>query len=160
MSDHSDDYWMAQALLLARTAADNNEVPVGAIVVRDNQVIGSGFNQPINLCDPTAHAEILALRDAASNTGNYRLTGASLYVTLEPCTMCAGAIIHSRIKRVIFGAKEPKAGAIISQSQQFDTTYNNHKVEYQGGVCRDECSQLISNFFSRRRREKLAAKGN
>lgn len=150
----SDEYWMRQALVLAQQAADNNEVPVGAVVVKDNEIIGRGCNQPISSCDPTAHAEIQALRDAANNINNYRLNDATLYVTLEPCGMCAGAMIHSRIERVVYGALEPKAGVVVSQAQQFDQPYLNHKVAYTGGICANDCSQIISHFFARRRKEK------
>ncbi|MFT6222108.1 MAG: tRNA(adenine34) deaminase [Candidatus Endobugula sp.] len=160
MIEKNDCYWMQKALLLAQQAADINEIPVGAVVVKDNEIIGAGFNQPISLCDPTAHAEIQALRNAANHIGNYRLNGAVLYVTLEPCGMCAGAIVHSRIARLVYGATEPKAGVIVSQTQLLDKTYLNHKVLYQGGVCANECSAIISNFFSRRRAEKTAISNN
>ena len=158
MTEKDDHYWMQKALLLAQQAADANEIPVGAVVVKDNEMIGSGFNQPISLCDPTAHAEIQALRNAANHIGNYRLNGAVLYVTLEPCGMCAGAIVHSRITRLVYGATEPKAGVIVSKSQQLDKDYLNHKVLYQGGVCADACSAVISAFFARRRAEKVKEK--
>ena len=158
MIEKDDQYWMQQALLFAQQAADIDEIPVGAIVVKDNKIIGSGFNQPISLCDPTAHAEIQALRHAAKHIGNYRLNGAVLYVTLEPCGMCAGAIVHSRIARLVYGATEPKAGVIVSQTQQLDKDYLNHKVLYQGGVCADACSAIISAFFTRRRAEKVKGK--
>jgi tRNA(adenine34) deaminase len=146
-----DNYWMKQALVLAKDAALKGEVPVGAIVVLDNILIGKGFNQPISTCDPTAHAEIVALRDAAKETNNYRITDACLYVTLEPCTMCAGAMIHSRIKRLVYGADEPKAGVINSQSNLLDAPYFNHKIEVIAGVCGNECSEIISTFFAKRR---------
>jgi tRNA(adenine34) deaminase len=158
LTEKDDRYWMQKALLLAQQAADINEVPVGAIVVKDNEIIGMGFNQLISLCDPTAHAEIQALRNAASHIGNYRLNGAVLYVTLEPCGMCAGAIVHSRIARLVYGAAEPKAGVIVSQAHQLDAAYLNHKVLYQGGVCADDCSKIISHFFARRRAEKIKMK--
>lgn len=158
MTDYSDEHWMRQAILLAEKAAENDEVPVGAIVVQDNQVIGQGFNQPIGLHDPTAHAEVQALRNAAQNVANYRLVNAALYVTLEPCAMCAGAIVHSRISRLVFGATEPKAGAVVSQTQQLDGAHLNHRVVYQGGVCAEECSQIVSHFFARRRMEKSIKK--
>lgn len=158
MTEKDDCYWMQQALLLAQQAADMDEIPVGAVVVKDNEIIGRGFNQPISLCDPTAHAEIQALRHAANHIGNYRLNGATLYVTLEPCGMCAGAIVHSRITRLVYGATEPKAGVIVSQTQQLDKVYLNHKVLYQGGVCAEECSEVISAFFSRRREAKKKSK--
>lgn len=158
MVEENDVYWMEQALLLAEQAAEKKEVPVGAIVVRDNEIIGRGFNQPIGLCDPSAHAEIQALRDAAKNVANYRLNGASLYVTLEPCGMCAGAIVHSRIARLVYGATEPKAGVIESQSRYLDNAYVNHQVAYIGGVCADDCASIISQFFARRRADKIQEK--
>jgi tRNA(adenine34) deaminase len=148
-----DNYWMSQALEQAKKAALKGEVPVGAIVVLNNEIIGKGFNQPISTCDPTAHAEIMALRDAAKKTNNYRIIEASLYVTLEPCTMCAGAMIHSRIKRLIYGASEPKAGVVNSQTNLLDAPYLNHKVEVVAGVCSDECSEIISTFFGKRREQ-------
>ena len=148
-----DDYWMKQALVLANEAAVTGEVPVGAIVVLDNKVIGKGYNQPISTCDPTAHAEIVALRDAAKATNNYRIMDACLYVTLEPCTMCAGAMIHSRIKRLVYGADEPKAGIINSQGKLLDAPYFNHKIEVVAGICGIECSEVISRFFAARRRQ-------
>ncbi len=153
-----DQYWMKQALELAAQAAELNEVPVGAIVVLDDQVIGRGFNSPISGCDPSAHAEIQALRDAASRLENYRLVDATLYVTIEPCSMCAGAIVHSRIKRLVYGALEPKAGVVTSQIPFFEQPWLNHRVEVQGGVLADECSSIISDFFARRRVEKRQAK--
>jgi tRNA(adenine34) deaminase len=156
--EKDDSYWMRQALLLANEAERHDEVPVGAIVVLDNQIIGRGYNQPITSHDPTAHAEIVALRDAAKNIENYRLVNATLYVTLEPCTMCAGAIIHSRVKRLVFGASELKAGAIESCGQIFEAPYVNHKVEWLGGVCKQECSEKLSAFFSKRREIKRAEK--
>jgi tRNA(adenine34) deaminase len=148
-----DDYWMRQAITLAKEAARNGEVPVGAIVVLDNKVIGEGFNQPISSCDPTAHAEIIALRDAAKKTNNYRLIDACLYVTLEPCTMCAGAMIHSRIKRLIYGASEPKAGVVNAQVNLLEAPYLNHKIEIVAGICSEECSAIMSAFFSKRRQQ-------
>ncbi|MFT5420936.1 MAG: tRNA(adenine34) deaminase [Candidatus Endobugula sp.] len=154
MADFDDDYWMSQALQLAQKAAHNNEVPVGAVVVKDNKMIGQGFNQSIGLHDPTAHAEIQAIRDAAKNSTNYRLSGATLYVTIEPCAMCAGAVVHSRLSRLVYGATEPKAGAIISQTKQLDGIHLNHQVAYQGGVCENECSAIVREFFARRRSEK------
>lgn len=144
---------MARALTLARQAEALGEVPVGAVVVLDNKEIGAGFNAPISGCDPTAHAEIRALRDAASRLGNYRLAGATLYVTLEPCTMCVGAIVHGRISRLVFGAAEPKAGAVESARRTLDEPHLNWKVVVAGGVMAAECGQVISAFFSRRRKE-------
>ena len=143
--------WMLAALLLARQAAQHGEVPVGAVVVRDNQVVGRGFNQPIGRHDPTAHAEIMALRDAAQTLGNYRLPGCTLVVTVEPCTMCAGALVHARIERLIFGAKEPKAGAVCSSSRVLDNLGLNHKVTVIEGVLEKECKALMVGFFQGRR---------
>jgi len=153
-----DQYWMRQALELAAQAGERNEVPVGAIVVIDDQVIGRGFNRPISGCDPSAHAEIEAIRDAANRLDNYRLVDATLYVTIEPCSMCAGAIVHSRIKRLVYGALEPKAGVATSQTPFFDQPWLNHQVDVEGGVLADECSAMISGFFARRRDEKRQAK--
>lgn len=158
MNSENDIRWMEHALTLAERAADAGEVPVGAVIVLDDQVIGEGWNQPISGHDPTAHAEIMALRDAAERVQNYRLVGATLYVTIEPCTMCAGAIVHSRIGRVVFGATEPKAGAVISNGQLFEQSWLNHWPEYTGGVMADQCSACISAFFKQRRAEKKALK--
>lgn len=151
--EHSDEYWMARALELAAQGASIDEVPVGAVVVRDGKVLGAGFNTPITGCDPTAHAEINALRDASAKVENYRLSGATLYVTLEPCTMCVGAIVHARISRLVYGACEPKAGAVESARRTLDEPNLNWQVATQGGILQDECSQIISDFFSRRRAE-------
>lgn len=152
-SDIDDEYWMARALTLAARGASLGEVPVGAVVVRDGEELGSGFNAPISGCDPTAHAEICALRDAATRVENYRLTGATLYVTLEPCTMCVGAIVHSRISRLVYGTREPKAGAIESARRTLEEPNLNWQVESVGGILQEECSHIISSFFSRRRAE-------
>ena len=143
--------WMLAALVLAKQAAQQDEVPVGAVVVRDNQIVGQGFNQSISREDPTAHAEVMALRDAAKNLGNYRLPECTLVVTVEPCTMCAGALVHARIKQLIFGAKEPRAGAICSSARVLDNSGLNHKVTVVGGVLERECKALISGFFHERR---------
>ena len=143
--------WMLAALLLARQAAQHDEVPVGAIVVRDNQIVGRGFNQPIGRHDPTAHAEIMALRDAAQTLGNYRLPGCTLVVTIEPCTMCAGALVHARIEQLIFGAKEPNAGAVCSSARVLDNLGLNHKLTVVDGVLEKECKALMSVFFQGRR---------
>ncbi|MFT6164945.1 MAG: tRNA(adenine34) deaminase [Zhongshania aliphaticivorans] len=158
MPEFSDEYWMRHALELAQQADQTNEVPVGAIVVKGNAVIAEGFNQPISSADPTAHAEIVALRGAAQTLNNYRLPDTTLYVTVEPCAMCAGAIIHSRIKRVVYGAAEPKAGAVCSHLQLFDQAQMNHRVEWQGGVLADEATAVLQAFFARRRDEKRALK--
>ena len=150
----SDEDWMRKALVLADQAEAVGEVPVGAIVVLDNEVIGKGFNCPVSSCDPTAHAEIVALRDAAKNVNNYRLINAVLYVTLEPCTMCVGAIIHSRIRRLVYGANEPKAGAIESNAKLLAASYINHRVDCIGGVCALESAHKISQFFVKRRQQQ------
>jgi tRNA(adenine34) deaminase len=146
-----DREWMAKALLLAEQAGAAGEVPVGAVLVKDGVAIGEGWNQPISTCDPTAHAEVIALRDAASRLENYRLPETTLYVTIEPCTMCVGAMLHARVGRVIYGAKEPRAGAVESQLQLADMTHYNHKMDVVGGVLAEECSQLISDFFRKKR---------
>ena len=143
--------WMRVALGLAEEAARHDEVPVGAVVVRENQIVGRGFNQPIGRHDPTAHAEIMALRDAAQTLGNYRLPGCTLVVTVEPCTMCAGALVHARIEQLIFGAREPRAGAVCSSSRVLDNPGLNHKVTVIEGVLEKECKALMSAFFQERR---------
>ena len=142
---------MRQAVIEARKALGHDEVPVGAIVVLDGGVIGRGCNQPIYGVDPTAHAEIVALRAAARTVGNYRLTGAAIYATVEPCLMCAGAIVHARIGRLVYGAPEAKAGAVRSAMQVLDDPSLNHYVEVVGGVLERECRELIKAFFARRR---------
>jgi len=152
LTDH--ERWMKYALKLAKKAWALGEVPVGAVIVRDGKVIGEGWNHPISSNDPTAHAEVSALRDAASKEQNYRLPGSVLYVTIEPCTMCVGAIIHGRIDRVVYGASEPKAGAVTSQNCLFEHPSMNTSVEHIGGVYEGECSQLISDFFAERRAQK------
>lgn len=150
---YSDEYWMQQALILARKAEQSGEIPVGAIVVYDNQIIGEGWNQSITLNDPTAHAEVMAIRQAASTLNNYRLINTTLYITLEPCAMCAGAIIHSRIKRVVFGATDYKTGAAGSFINVLAYPGINHLPLIESGICADEASQLLSQFFKRRRAE-------
>lgn len=147
---------MSQALNLARLAAEHGEVPVGAIVVRAGEVIGRGFNRPIGQCDASAHAEINALRDAGQNQGNYRLPEATLFVTIEPCTMCVGAIVHARVGRLVYGAPEPKAGAVISRAQLLQADYWNHRVAVTGGVLAEEAGALMQEFFSARRRASKA----
>jgi len=148
----SDEAYMQQALVLAERAAEYGEVPVGAIVVSaEGEVIGRGYNQPLGTHDPTAHAEIRALRDAASNIGNYRLSGCRLYVTIEPCSMCAGALVHARIAELIFGAKESRAGVVCSQQQLLDADWLNHRCQWRGGVLDDECAQRMKDFFAARR---------
>ena len=147
---HPDEHWMQRALDLAKLAEANGEVPVGAVLVKDNVVIGEGYNQVITLKDPTAHAEILAIREASTVLDNYRLPETTLYVTLEPCSMCAGAIVHARVKHLVFGAPEPKAGAIVSQGQFLEKAYLNHQTTRQGGVLQQECSQLVRDFFQKK----------
>ena len=159
MSDgapHDDAYWMQQALDLAREAWNAGEVPVGAVVVADGKIVGRGYNQPISSHDPTAHAEVMALRDAAGQLANYRLPGATLYVTMEPCVMCAGAILHARVARVVYGAKEYKTGAHGSIMDVFAEPRLNHHCEIVGGVLADECAAMISGFFEARRQQKKA----
>ena len=151
MASPEDDLcWLQRALALARQANACNEVPVGAVVVYQNEVVGEGHNQPITLQDPTAHAEILALRQAAKNIGNYRLTGCTLYVTLEPCIMCIGSLIHARVQRLVFGAHDPKTGAVTSRVCLSDLSHN-HNIDWQGGLLAEECSTLLQEFFRARR---------
>lgn len=147
-----DRYWMEQAVSLAWQAERAGEVPVGAILLHQNQIIGRGHNAPILRQDPTAHAEILALRDAAQGVGNYRLPDTTLYVTLEPCCMCAGAIIHARVARVVFGAADPRSGAAGSVFDLLPSDHRfNHRTDCTGGVLRDQCASLLQDFFRRRR---------
>ena len=147
--------FMQAALALAANAADNGEVPVGALVVRDGEIIGRGQNSMIARNDPTAHAEILALRDAARRIGNYRLVDCELYVTLEPCAMCAGAMMHARIARVIFGASDPKTGACGSVVDLFAEQRLNHHAKVTGGILADTCAQQLKDFFALRRKNSL-----
>lgn len=147
----TDEGLMREALELARQAAAAGEVPVGAVVVRDGAVIGRGYNQPVSSSDPSAHAEIVALRDAAARGGNYRLTGCELFVTLEPCAMCAGAIMHARISRVIYGAADPKTGACGSVVDLFADTRLNHHTMVVGGMLDAECGASLRAFFLERR---------
>lgn len=152
------EQFMNEALIEAEKAAALNEVPVGAVVVCDGQIIGRGYNSPITDHDPCGHAEVKALRDAAQHVQNYRLVNCDLYVTIEPCTMCAGAIVHGRIQRLIYGATEPKAGVIASQKQILKEPYFNHDVEVISGVLAESCTDVIQAFFKRRRDEKKAQK--
>jgi len=146
-----DAEWMRHALILAARAEAEGEVPVGALVVRDEQVLGEGWNQPVALRDPTAHAEILALRTAAQKIGDYRLGGATIYVTLEPCPMCAAAIAHARIARLVFGAWDPRQGAAGSAFNLVTADAMNHHVDAFGGVLSDECGAMLRKFFAARR---------
>lgn len=145
---------MQHALKLAERAESEGEVPVGAVVVHNNEIIGEGWNRPITDNDPTAHAEVMALRSAAKKLNNYRLLDTTLYVTLEPCIMCSGAIIHARIKRVIYGAKDLKAGAVDSAFTILGTDCLNHQVDVNGGVLAAECGQILTEFFRKKRKEK------
>ena len=154
----SDEYWMGKALEQAKKASAIGEVPVGAVLVQNDTIIGVGYNNPILLNDPTAHAEMIALRQAGQHTSNYRLPNSTLYATLEPCSMCAGAIVHARIERVVYAATEPKSGVGHSQQCFFEHDFLNHQVQVTGGVLEDEASQLIKDFFKRRRAEKQAKK--
>lgn len=147
---------MLEALALAREAEAAGEVPVGAVVVKDGAVIGRGFNAPISRHDPSAHAEMMALRDASARTGNYRLAGCELFVTLEPCVMCVGALFHARIARVVYGARDPKTGAAGSVLDLFATTQLNHHARVEGGVLAEECGRLLSDFFAKRRMQHKA----
>jgi len=148
---YDDEKWMKVALAKAESGAAANEVPVGAVLVKDGELIASAYNSPISSCDPTAHAEIKVLRSGAEVIGNYRLVDCTLYVTIEPCSMCAGALIHGRIKRLVIGALEPKSGAVVSQVQLLDAPFLNHKVEYSLGVCEEECRSIMQTFFSKKR---------
>lgn len=149
-----DHKFMCQALALAQQAAELGEVPVGAVIVVDGVVIGEGYNQPIATHDPTAHAEVVAIRQAAQKLQNYRLENSTLYVTLEPCTMCVGALIHARISRVVFATTEPKAGSLVSARKQLETGYYNHVFKFEGGLLADEASKQLSDFFRGRREAK------
>ncbi|HVN34833.1 MAG TPA: tRNA adenosine(34) deaminase TadA [Casimicrobiaceae bacterium] len=151
MTDAGDERFMGEALTLARAAAARGEVPVGAVIVRDGEIVGRGGNAPIAACDPTAHAEIAALRDAGGRLGNYRLPGCHLYVTIEPCAMCAGAILHARIARVVFGARDAKTGACGSVVDLFAEPRLNHHATVTGGVLAAESGALLSAFFGARR---------
>ena len=153
----SDEQFMRAALELARQAQDAGEVPVGAVVVRDGEIVGRGFNAPISRHDPSAHAEMQALRDAAQRLGNYRLVGCELFVTLEPCMMCAGAIMHARIARVVYGARDLKTGACGSVLDAFAELRLNHHAQVQGGVLAEECGATLSNFFAMRRAQQRNA---
>ncbi len=157
--NYSDEDWMQLAYAQAALAAAQGEIPVGAVIVSQNQVIGAGYNAPISLHDATAHAEIVAIRAACDHVQNYRLPeNATLYVTLEPCTMCVGALIHARIKRVVFGATEPKAGSLISARKLLESGYYNHIFEYQSGCLEQQCSAQLSAFFKMRRAQKKQQK--
>jgi tRNA(adenine34) deaminase len=146
-----DEQFMRLALAEAQRAMEAGEVPVGAVVVRDGEVIASAHNAPVGLSDPSAHAEVLALRRAAAAAGNYRLAGTTLYVTIEPCLMCAGALLHARVSRVVFGAADPKGGAAVSLYRVLEDDRLNHRVEVSGGVLAAECGEILSRFFREKR---------
>lgn len=148
-SDH--EIFMQRALELAAEAEKEGEVPVGAVLVKDGQIIGEGWNRPIISHDPTAHAEVVAMRNAAESGQNYRLTGSTMYVTIEPCTMCVGAMIHARVAEVIFGAVEPRAGAVCSHLKLLENDHYNHRISWQGGVLAEQCREIISGFFRKKR---------
>ena len=151
MQAELDRQFMQQALDQAKLAAMAGEVPVGAVLVKDGKIISRGFNQPIGNSDPSAHAEMIALRSAAQLESNYRLPGTTLYVTLEPCIMCAGAMLHARVERVVFGATDPKTGAAGSVLNVFSEKQINHQTQVEGGIMSDECGQILRDFFKGRR---------
>jgi tRNA(adenine34) deaminase len=148
---HSDEHWMTQALARAATAEGQGEVPVGAVLVLDDELIGAGWNQPIGRHDPSAHAEVMALRDAGGRLGNYRLARSTLYVTLEPCLMCVGALVHARVARVVYGAADPKSGAVDTCCRGFELPGLNHRITVTAAVMNDECGELLRRFFRARR---------
>ena len=148
----SPEQFMDAALEQARRALAAGEVPIGAVLVISDEIVARAFNQPISSCDPTAHAEVLVVREAARIVGNYRLTAADVYVTLEPCLMCVGALIHARVRRLIYGAAEPKTGALVSTTRTLETPGLNHRFEVTGGVCEDAARELIQEFFREKRR--------
>lgn len=147
-----DEYWMQQALLLAQHAKQAGEVPIGALLVMNDEVLAEGHNCPISMHDPSAHAEMIVLRKAAEKINNYRLLHSTLYVTLEPCMMCAGAMVHARIKRLVYGAMDVKAGAITSKTKALNQPFLNHVVEHAGGLFAEQCGAILSDFFRERRK--------
>ena len=151
MSRDNDEHWLRHAYQLARDAAADGEVPVGAVVVCDDEMIGEGSNRPVSSADPTAHAEIVALRAACKRQNNYRLGGATLYVTLEPCAMCSGAMLHARVERLVFGAFDPNSGAAGSVINVLDVPRFNHRVAVRGGVLEQQCADQLQEFFRMRR---------
>lgn len=151
MAGPGHERWMTRALDLALRAQEHGEVPVGAVVVLDGELVGEGYNQPVSGNDPTAHAEIVALRDAARRQGNYRLPGSILYVTIEPCTMCVGAMLHARVACLVFGAREPRAGAVVSHLDLLQREHFNHRIDCVEGVLAEQCGKLMQAFFRERR---------
>ena len=152
----TDELWMEEALRAAQRALEAGEVPIGAVVVCENKIIGRGWNSNLTDSDPTAHAEIMALREAAKAVGNHRLSGCELFATIEPCAMCAGALVHARIKRLVYGAHDPKAGAVHSVMQVLNHPKLNHQMDVRGGVLASRCSDLLQTFFRQRRAEKTS----
>lgn len=151
MTDSDDEYWMEQALMRAREAGAADEVPVGAVLVRAGQILGAGANASVKACDASAHAEILALREAGRSLNNHRLPGTTLFVTVEPCTMCFGALMHARVARVVYGAQEPRAGVCGSALRLQDESFYNHRIAVTGGVLAGPAARLLRDFFVRRR---------
>ena len=147
----SDELWMEEALRAARLGLERGEVPVGAVVVREGKLVGRGWNRNLSDCDPTAHAEIVALREAAAMVGNHRLEGCELFATIEPCAMCAGALVHARLQRLVYGADDPKAGAVHSVLQVLNHPGLNHRMEVRGGILAGRCAGLLQDFFKHRR---------
>jgi len=150
----SHEHWMQRAIQLAQQAADEDEVPVGAVIVKDNQLIAEGWNQPIQSHDPSAHAEMMAIRNAGQFLNNYRLIDTTMYVTLEPCSMCVGAMIHARVKHLVFGASDLKTGATGSAINLIHDPIHNHKIEVTGGVMETECREVLQAFFKQKRQKK------
>ena len=145
--------FMRRAIELAREAERDAEVPVGAVVVLDGSIVGEGFNRPIASSDPSAHAEVVALREAAKHVGNYRLEGSWLYVTIEPCMMCCGALVHARVSHLVFGVREPRAGAVVSNAKLLESAWLNHRLEVTEGVLAKECADIMREFFRTRRQD-------
>ena len=158
MESPQEKFWMQHALQLAEKAEQQGEVPVGAVIVKDEQIVGEGWNQPITLNDPSAHAEIMAIRDAGRRLDNYRLTDCTLYVTLEPCAMCTGAMVHSRVARLVFGATDPRTGAAGSVFQLADNIHLNHRMMVTSGILAEQSAAMLQRFFRRRRAEQKAKK--
>jgi tRNA(adenine34) deaminase len=146
-----DGYWIQKAMAMAEKAREIGEVPVGAVIVKNNEIISSGYNQVITNNDPTAHAEVQAIRNAGAQLSNYRLVDTRLYVTLEPCMMCVGAIVHARISQIIFGAYDPKTGMAGTKDNCFEKPYHNHQVEIKGGILEKECAHQLTSFFKEKR---------
>lgn len=155
-----DIRWMEYAIQLAAKGGALGEVPVGAVIVKNGAILGEGFNQPITSNDPTAHAEVVALRQAAKHIENYRLIDSTIYVTLEPCTMCVGALVHARIARLVFGTTEPKAGAVVSKAQLLGSDFFNHRINYSRGLLAEQCQHQLSQFFAQRRAQKRKEKSS